>query len=533
MKIVGTVYLRRIPFIFSYNPYQTSFLPSKLMSQLGTNKSSARNKRKEGGPNSFPEGTRITVDDIYPYYKFEKGLIDKNIYEQVEENKKRNIQGILNRLNRCIDEIRPLWPNATKLEFYIAFGKCLNDPDEFVNSLEKAKFRYSVRVSANDLLKKHNQKPNEFSSDFEDASDSSDYDEVPPLSDDSDINEIDDDDGEYGESFIYNEDNSSRAHSKSKNNSKNDDIATTETNNDHSTNSEPEYNEDDESAASDHEDYAYGSKKRKKSSSSKSASNPKPKKSSKRKIKETTSNLPRPKEIKPEEWNTWSEAHKSSYLKGMKNPNAYYYRNLRPGEKQRNGKWTAEETKNFMNRIKQMSKKNFYEVAPQWGIFSMEIPGRVGYQCANFYRNLVLEGKIVDPRYKIVDGKLKYCAFHQPTNKRAKRQKVPSSHLSYKSSHVEAQENVSEDGERLSLYERWARENPLENVMDGITNNVIRVPAISPDGYVLDYNTWMKVIAQHGTNPFTRHNITKRSLIVLNHDNFEQYRGKIKNLVNV
>ena len=35
-----------------------------------------------------------------------------------------------------------------------------------------------------------------------------------------------------------------------------------------------------------------------------------------------------------------------------------------------------------------------------WGIFSKEIPGRVGYQCASFYRMLLKEGVIVDDKYE-------------------------------------------------------------------------------------------------------------------------------------
>jgi hypothetical protein len=31
----------------------------------------------------------------------------------------------------------------------------------------------------------------------------------------------------------------------------------------------------------------------------------------------------------------------------------------------------------------------------QWGLFAMKIPGRVGYQCANFYRCAATEGERV------------------------------------------------------------------------------------------------------------------------------------------
>jgi len=35
----------------------------------------------------------------------------------------------------------------------------------------------------------------------------------------------------------------------------------------------------------------------------------------------------------------------------------------------------------------------------EWGIFSMGIPGRVGYQCSNFYRRLLKEGRVKDDNY--------------------------------------------------------------------------------------------------------------------------------------
>lgn len=38
------------------------------------------------------------------------------------------------------------------------------------------------------------------------------------------------------------------------------------------------------------------------------------------------------------------------------------------------------EKKLFFDRMKEVG------VNGQWGIFSMAIPGRVGYQCSNFYR---------------------------------------------------------------------------------------------------------------------------------------------------
>jgi hypothetical protein len=144
------------------------------------------------------------------------------------------------------------------------------------------------------------------------------------------------------------------------------------------------------------------------------------------------------------------------------------------------------------------------ETGTQWGIFSETIPGRVGYQCANFYRALIAAGEIEDPDYEVgPDGKLRYI-----------RRKCP----------------MKED-KQLSFYERKAKKNPLRGQVDFITKNEIQVPAMSPDGYILDYNTWMSIVVQpNPQDPFTRKSITKRRLIILTTKNIEQYRGQIRNL---
>ena len=83
---------------------------------------------------------------------------------------------------------------------------------------------------------------------------------------------------------------------------------------------------------------------------------------------------------------------------------------------------------------------------------------------------------------------------------------------------------------QLSLYEKRSQQNPLKNAIDYITKEEIKVPAMSPDGYVLDYNTWLNIIVKDAKNPFTMAHINKRQLVILNTENFDEYRDKIKNL---
>jgi hypothetical protein len=200
-------------------------------------------------------------------------------------------------------------------------------------------------------------------------------------------------------------------------------------------------------------------------------------------------------------WAAWSDIHRRSYLSGATRQNAYLYRNLPAGERQRNGPWSAGETRAFLARRAEM-RPAWAGRGPQWGVFSQAIPGRVGYQCANFYRALIAAGELADPDYAVGgDGKLHY------TRRRAR------------------------DAPPASFYERKARKNPLRGQLDFITKTEIRVPAMSPDGYVLDYNTWMSLVVQpNPQDPFTRRRINKRSLVVLTTKNFDRYRDQIKNL---
>ncbi|KAI8057224.1 hypothetical protein BDF22DRAFT_670182 [Syncephalis plumigaleata] len=99
----------------------------------------------------------------------------------------------------------------------------------------------------------------------------------------------------------------------------------------------------------------------------------------------------------------WSEARKKAWKAIDKNPNSYYYRFNAPNEPQRTGPWTQYEQKLFHQRLKEMGANG------QWGVFSIAIPGRVGYQCSNYYRQLVETNKIQDPNYVLDDkGKAHY-----------------------------------------------------------------------------------------------------------------------------
>jgi hypothetical protein len=105
------------------------------------------------------------------------------------------------------------------------------------------------------------------------------------------------------------------------------------------------------------------SKKRSKRASSKSSSS---KKASRLRLDDALANVA--------DMEGWSEARIRAYQGMKKNPNAYFYRFNAPGETQKNGPWSKEEDDMFMKRLGEFGADG------QWGIFSMTIPGRVGYQ---------------------------------------------------------------------------------------------------------------------------------------------------------
>ncbi|ORY91285.1 hypothetical protein BCR43DRAFT_498828 [Syncephalastrum racemosum] len=99
----------------------------------------------------------------------------------------------------------------------------------------------------------------------------------------------------------------------------------------------------------------------------------------------------------------WSEARIRAYQMIEQNPNSYYYRFNAPGEEQRKGPWSDQERELFFKRLQDFGANG------QWGIFSMAIPGRVGYQCSNYYRLLIESKQIQDPNYVLDEkGKAHY-----------------------------------------------------------------------------------------------------------------------------
>ena len=76
-----------------------------------------------------------------------------------------------------------------------------------------------------------------------------------------------------------------------------------------------------------------------------------------------------------------------------KTENLHFYRQNPEGQEKRIGKWSDEEHKVLMQRIKETG------VNVKWGMISKAIPGRVGYQVSDYWRQLIGRGWVKDLNY--------------------------------------------------------------------------------------------------------------------------------------
>nr|KAJ3422620.1 hypothetical protein HK105_007235 [Polyrhizophydium stewartii] len=283
----------------------------------------------------------------------------------------------------------------------------------------------------------------------------------------------------------------------------------------------------------------------------------------------------------------WSEARIRSYRQINTKPNSYYYRFNAPGEKQRHGQWTEDEKQLFFARLREVGADG------QWGIFSMAIPGRVGYQCSNFYRHLLKTGEVEDSNYMLDDrGELHYLFGKKDGGKGVIRvhskhgaggmmavesrraraaQLMAAVHDTSSCTHSDQDSGCRDDDDEalaalsdednsgtyvdrpVGSRARRTRskhvvepiaedplgefaippENPLPGFIDPITLEEVVKPAISPYGHVMGYDSWLRCLTSDERKnicPLTKKPLTKRELVVLTHDNIAHFRDKIVNM---
>lgn len=428
----------------------------------------------------------MTVTDVQELIDVKCCHEDQTINEHVRKVHTFKAQHIVKRINVGITEIRRIWPEATGPELYVAFEMCQESIEDMIESIQEEAFRNKVGIETHNRLHPPKEQPVQQ--------------KKPEQETDNEDDEDDDDD------FVCRAYDQDRPKSKGK--------------------------------ASDKKQPA---------------------------PKIVASDLCCPDDVDAKQWASWSDARKISYVQGERHPNAYYYRHLPKGEKQKNGAWSPDEKTLFFKRMKEL-RGNATTFGHDWGLFSLAIPGRVGYQCSNFYRLLLESGEMTDSSYvRGDDGKLHHISrVHdgKVTSKKRKgkreekdieivgqdRSRVKTYAVSdvntfrlYRAAkgpiqsrrsaeHDRSEEDEAAPSTTLSRYEMWALQNPLPDKTDFITGDIIRVPAISPSGYVLDYNTWIESLSEKSVDPFTGQHLTKRQLVVITTENYPEYADKIRNL---
>jgi len=76
-------------------------------------------------------------------------------------------------------------------------------------------------------------------------------------------------------------------------------------------------------------------------------------------------------------------------------------------------------------------------------------------------------------------------------------------------------------------------DNPMPDFKDIITGDCVIKPTMSPYGHVLSYDTWTKILRtskQKNICPFTCQKLTRRSLIKLTKENYDEYKDQIRNI---
>lgn len=170
----------------------------------------------------------------------------------------------------------------------------------------------------------------------------------------------------------------------------------------------------------------------------------------------------------------WSTARIKAYKNKDKNPNAYYYRFNEPNETQRTGEWSIDEKIVFYNNIISIGL-NY-----NWGLFSKNIQGRVGYQCSNFFRSLILSKDIYDSCYS-KDSKGGITFWNSGKNDK-------SHYIILKPSENEIKDMLKEKcGDEVVVI--------LPNIKDPFTEVGVVNPAVDKDGNCMNVESWKSVKA--------------------------------------
>lgn len=171
-----------------------------------------------------------------------------------------------------------------------------------------------------------------------------------------------------------------------------------------------------------------------------------------------------------------------------------------------------------------------------WKEFSERFPGHTPEQCKRLFHKIRIGNVKIHQRRPERQSRVHISLLRTREQRTEKENAVAQKKKSVEEEPIvgltfvkgSLRVRVGPQSERFNEYQLL---NPFVGYIDQITMQEMRIPAMSPDGYILDYSTWLKILKDKNINPFTTNHISsKRNLVILTVDNVDQYRDKIVNL---
>merc|ERR1712048_1452492 len=288
----------------------------------------------------------------------------------------------------------------------------------------------------------------------------------------------------------------------------------------------------------------------------------------------------------------WSDARIKAWKNRKTAQNAYFYRFNVPGQPQKNGKWSKEENKLFMKRVlekgvndqwglfsKAIPGRVGYVCSNQWTkmIKNGQVKDLNRYKNAEgkwkFHRkpkNCEISDEFRKYAFTIVkdsSGVFKHCPQRHPkhpSDEYCKRlldelKAEVAGGAAGKGKKRKRNDGANDEDEDFTVAKKKRKrnkkkydsdddgafrckvevdvpvdaDNPMPDFKDIITGDCVVKPTMSPYGHVLSYDTWTKILRtskQKNICPFTCQKLTRRSLIKLTKENYDEYKDQIRNI---
>ena len=269
--------------------------------------------------------------------------------------------------------------------------------------------------------------------------------------------------------------------------------------------------------------------------------------------------------ISENRWNKLDFKLKEYYYIYLNNPNHFFFRSNFLHIPKKKGSFNEEEIKIFYNRLNYFKNELNLNKIP-WGYFSIILNGRSGYQCAAFYREQIILGKISKDfsypitkngfplnifsegneincpilekeLFEIVNSKINFnylinkfnFKFNNNNNNNFQNTIIllPKSYQKYQDKNFKENDFLDEN---ILIKEYIIEKNPLSNFIDPLSNEYIKIPMIDINGFLMDKSSWEKCLINPNISPCNLIIKSLNDLIFINNENFSILSPFIINL---